>query len=313
MRKRLAGVVTLCVLLVGAGYFAAYSRYKKPDTKQPVTAPNTSYPLLAKRLFIDEPNDVIIRFSELRKDLNAYFEEHDLTKGSLYFEYLPTGTAIRINGDDREIAASLMKTPSAMDLYRLAELGKVNLDAPIALKSEWLDDEFGTLYKKGAGYQLSLREATKIMLEQSDNTALNAITDAITGKRSVDDSVLRAVDVDYQQNADLTVSINARSYSSFLTCLYFSCYVNHEHSQELLDYLSHTDFPDRIVAGIPNKSVQVAHKIGVANDSQSDCGIVYVPKRNYVLCVMLHLPATTDTDDRIAEISRKVYDFVTSK
>ena len=65
------------------------------------------------------------------------------------------------------------------------------------------------------------------------------------------------------------------------------------------------------------EEVKVAHKIGTydATDQihvQSDCGIVYIPERNYLLCVMVK------GDDPIAsriigDISKVTYNFVTKK
>lgn len=133
------------------------------------------YPLLAKRLFVDNPNDTFVNFVELRKQLNSYFSNNNIS-GSLYFEYLPTGTSIRIDGDKQQVGASLLKVPAAMELYKAAELGKIDLDQTVTIQQDWLDDAYGDLYKKGAGYQLTLREAAKIMLENSDNTALNVIS-----------------------------------------------------------------------------------------------------------------------------------------
>jgi hypothetical protein len=66
------------------------------------------YDLLAKRIFIDDPNDPQINFSTLKQQIGAYYDKHGLT-GSIYFEYLPTGASIRVNGDNREVAASLLK------------------------------------------------------------------------------------------------------------------------------------------------------------------------------------------------------------
>lgn len=268
------------------------------------------YSLLAKRLFTEDPNDSWVNFSTLRKQINDYYATNNLN-GSIYFEYLPTGTSVRINGDDQLVAASLIKLPAAMDLYKAAELGKVNLDETITLKQEWLNDQYGELYKKGAGYQLTLREAVKIMLKDSDNTALKAVSASLGNRLTSDQNVFSSLDMDYQVNKDFTVSIGARSYSSTLKCLYFACHNNKADSQELLSYLTDTPYSTRIAAGIDDKKIKVAHKIGTQfNEVQSDCGIVYYPKRNYVLCVMIDGNESRESDKKIADISKITYDFI---
>lgn len=307
-KQKVAALFVAGVLLFASGY--AWHARSNPDTTTSQTNASKDFPLLAKRLFVDNPNDTIINFTTLRKQLNEYMDANGLS-GSLYFEYLPTGTSVRIDGDNQEVGASLLKVPAAMDLYKTAEIGKVNLDKTVTLRQEWLNSDYGTLHTKGAGYQLTLREAAKIMLRDSDNTALNAIAYMTTGLLTQDDWVFSATDVDITQQSDLKVSISARSYGSILKCLYYACYIDKKDSQEILGYLTQTPFSNRLVAGIADPSITVAHKIGVANTTdQSDCGIVYLPYRNYLLCIMLNGPDTAEINTHIATLSRITYEYV---
>lgn len=313
-RYRVIALVAVGLILFSSGYGLRMSTANKNSAPDGVSLNESKqYPLLAKRIFIENPNDPIINFSQLRQQLKTYMSDNKID-GSLYFEYLPTGTSVRVDGDDMRLAASLIKLPAAMDLYRAAELGKINLDQTITLQQSWLDSGYGTLYQKGAGYQLTLRDAAKILLTESDNTALKAIAYTTKDSLNANDRAINAVDADISQNPDLSVSIGARSYSSFLKCLYFSCYVNHADSEEILTYLTESNFNNRLVAGIDDRSIKVAHKIGVANTTtQSDCGIVYIPKRNYVLCVMINGEDNATTNTHIATLSKLTYNFVNNR
>ncbi len=270
------------------------------------------YPLLSRRIFIENPNDTRINFSGLRSQARDYFTSHKL-KGSLYFEYLPTGTSVRVNGDEQYRAASLIKLPVAMELYKASELGLLDLDSKTTLKEEWLNADYGTLYQKGAGYELTLRDAVTIMLRDSDNTALRAVIDATDKVLPLEYRALGSLDVEFAvTDAEGSIDIGTRSYSSFFKCLYFACYNNEADSQAILQTLTETPFADRLVAGV-DAGVQVSHKIGVFNTKiQSDCGIIYIDKNNYVLCIMLEGDDTDKTNQTIAEISRLVFDFVKS-
>lgn len=303
----MAGVVAL-VLIVASGVVGYSAGKRKNAISDPV---GDAYPLLAKRTLVNNPNDPLINFTPLRKQLNDYIDKNAI-HGSMYFEYLPTGTAVRIADDRLQEVASLLKVPAAMELFKAAELGKVQIDTPIALKQQWLSDDFGTLYQKGAGYQLTPREATRTMLQQSDSTALNVVRASIGDRLSSENAVLNAVDIDYAQGEDMTLSLSARSYSSLLKCLYFSCYVNHKDSQTILEYLTQTPFNARIVAGIPDKTIKVAHKVGVIGDTnQADCGIIYLRNRNYILCMVVNGPDDTYVDKYMADMSNMVYRYVT--
>ena len=304
-------VITAVVLALG---FSLHARlmHKDPEVNafQQAEANSIQYPFLAKRLFLEEPNDPKINFAPLRQQIGPYFTNNGV-RGSLYFEYLPTGTSVRYNGDKEYRGASLFKIPVAMELYKAAELGKVNLDQKVKIKEEHLDSNFGELYKKGAGYELTLREATKIMLSDSDNTALFTVAGNIEGKLEQKDNVFNSLDVSATTVSDQGMDIGSRSYSSFLKCLYFSCYNTKNDSQEMLKYLTETKYETRLAAGVDDKNVKVAHKIGVFNTQiQSDCGIIYLLKKNYVLCIMLEGQDDKTTNDHIAELSRLVYRYV---
>lgn len=313
VKKILAfGIFGILVVALGFAIYSFGRSSVSGTAKAAVKAEEqaSDYSLLAKRLFTENPNDSWVNFSSLRNQINKYYTDNNLV-GSIYFEYLPTGTSVRINGDERNVAASLIKLPAAMDLYKASELGKVNLDQTITLKQEWLDDQYGTLYQKGAGYQLTLREAARIMLQESDNTALKAVSASLGTLLNADQNSLSSLDMDYQINKDFSVSLGARSYSSTLKCLYFACYNNKEDSQKILEYLTDTPYNTRIVAGVNDKKVKIAHKIGTHfNEVQSDCGIVYYPKRNYVLCIMIAGNESPESDKKIADISKITYDFI---
>lgn len=307
--KKLAIIILIVALATfTTGYILARNTSSGGQSNTRVA--DKEYSLLAKRLFMDNPNDTRINFSPLRRDLNQYFADKRF-EGSVYFEYLPTGTSVRVNPDVKYRAASLIKLPVAMEFYKAVEQGKLTLDQTITLKEEWLNDRFGSLYEKGPGYQLTLEEAAEIMIKESDNTALRIIIDA-TANLGIEDRALGALDIELKTYKDGSIDIGTRSYSSFLKCLYFACYNTKQHSQAILELLATTPFNDRLVAGIDDKTIKTAHKIGVFNtEVQSDCGIVYVPDNNYVLCVMLEGDNNEQTNRSIAEISRLVYQFVT--
>jgi len=270
-----------------------------------------TYDYLAKRIQIDNPNNVKINFTTLRYELESYLNslENNGSNVSVYYEYLPSGVSININEKNEAVAASLMKLPIVMNTYKAAELGKINLDDKLTLKQEWLNSDYGDLYKKGAGYQITIREAASLTLKNSDNTALLAIWDTVS-KIDLDneDQALFYLDVDYNVLKDESVLIGARSYSSILKCLYLSCFNSKDDSNEILRELTKSSFSDRLTKYLP-VNIKVAHKIGTFSQKyQSDCGVFYIPKENYVLCVMVQ-GTDPESSSIIADISQKVYLF----
>lgn len=62
-----------------------------------------------------------------------------------------------------------------MALFKAVENGKLKLTDNYALDEVDLDENFGEPYKVGPDKQFTIKELAKIMLEQSDNTAMQAV------------------------------------------------------------------------------------------------------------------------------------------
>lgn len=262
------------------------------------------YPYLAKRIVADSELDLTVNFTSLRKssrDLVAPFKD----TFAFYFEYLPTGTSIGVNEKNYFNPASLGKVPLAMAFYHDAETGGEKIDKKVTIKSEFIDKNSGSLWKKGAGTEISFEEAIAIMLEQSDNTASRLLAEYV----SADDyqEVYKRLDVEFP--VDNNNLITAKGYSSILKSLYFVAVLNKADSEKILDLLTKTEFTDKLVAGVPS-NIKVAHKIGFWGENlYSDCGIVYIPRRNYLLC-MISKTTEQEAKDRMKSVSGMVYKYI---
>lgn len=310
--KKLKSTVAAGVLLlIGAvlGWLTVLS-VQKNDAEQM----QNRYDLLSKRILIENPNDVLLDFKPLKSEVQKYIETTvGVDNVSFYFEYLPTGYSIGVNEDKEVVGASLLKLPVVMNIYKAAEEGKLNLDDKVALKQEWLNDGYGQLYKQGVGYEITFREAAKVAIEQSDNTAVLLLYSKLA---EIDNTssprILDFVDVNFATNSKDQILIGAQSYSSFLKCLYFACFLTKDDSQEVLRHLTLSESKNRLPLHIP-ENVPIAHKIGSYDGSaESDCGIVYVEKRNYLLCVMVQ-GSDESAANYIAELSKIVYSSITSQ
>ncbi len=306
MFKKLPQIIfILLILSISLNLFFGYklanvnSNFKDQEIK---------FNLLAKRIFLENFSDILINFLDLRSNLR------NLTSPwgddfAMYFEYLPTGTNININSTNEYYVASLFKLPVVMAYFRHKEKNGITRDITTKLRPDEIDPRYGELWKKGVGYEISLDEAAKLALLDSDNTATKALGPYID--QSDFDDVYKAIDIELKIASEGAL-LSPKNYSSILKALYFSAVLSKEHSQLILNYLSQTKFDDKLVAGIPN-NVKVAHKIGVIDgQSYMDCGIVYIPKRPYVLCMISKSDELT-AQSRMQQVSKAVYDYVSSR
>ncbi len=267
------------------------------------------YPLLSKRILQEFPQDVLVNFLDLRGELRKQAASYGQSF-AFYFEYLPTGTSIGVNEKNEFYAASLFKLPTVMSYYHYKErLGKKE-DPEITLTKDMIDKQFGDLWQKGPGYKLKASNAVRIALEESDNTAARSLVPFIDKQDF--DAVYQGLDIDLNSDNNGAI-LTAKNYTSILKALYFSAVLDKDSSEGILDLLTKTKFPDKLAAGVPS-NVLVAHKIGDYNDDKGneafmDCGIIYVPRRPYALC-MLSIGDEQTARKRMQAVSKTIYDYI---
>jgi beta-lactamase class A len=114
--------------------------------------------------------------------------------------------------------------------------------------------------------------------------------------------------------ANQDYNVRVRDYATFFRILYNATYLSPESSERALELLTRSDFDKGISAGIP-AGIPIANKFGErdygrAGDSQlHDCGIVYAPKRPYMLCIMTQGSGIERLSEVIRDISAAVYEY----
>lgn len=265
----------------------------------------SKYPYLSKRILQEEQNDYLINFLSLRRQLRVMAASYKDTL-AFYFEYLPTGTSIGINEKVEFSAASLIKVPIVMAYYHYKERMGLSTNRTVKIQEDQIDSGFGDLWKRGAGAEITLEEAVRLSLIESDNTAGLVLAGNVPQEDF--DDVYEGLDIDFFEEKD-EVIITAKQYASILKALYFSSVLTKDSSQQILDLLTATNFHDKLRAGVP-KDIPVANKFGLlGRELFQDCGIVYVPKRPYLLCMVSHSNEEV-ARERMRNISSTIYQFV---
>lgn len=267
------------------------------------------YPLLSPRIFAERQNDILINFLPLRKTIRELTAPYGTTFG-LYFEYLPSGTSVGINEKEGYYAASLIKVPVVMAYYRqIEETGLSFGNNLIQLEERDIDRDFGTLWQRGVGATLTYDEAVRLSLIESDNTAALALANRVQQEHF--DAVYEGLDIDFTK-VENRVIISSKQYASILRALYLSSVLSKVSSNAILIMLTQTKWNDKLPAGVP-QDITVAHKFGIFEEKgvYQDCGIVFVPKRPYVLCMMSQ-SSEEEARTRIVAVSKMIYEYVSN-
>lgn len=208
---------------------------------------------------------------------------------AVYFRDLNNGPWFGIDEKTEFIPGSLLKVPFAIAMYKLADEDKNILASKKFYDRERSDyEEYflnGKQIKIGETY--TNEELIQAMIERSDNNAALLLTEGLNKKDF--EAIYR--DLGILEPKDGNYSMSVRTYASFFRILYNATYLSKDLSERLLSFLSQTTFEKGLREGVPS-NVLVAHKFGERAYSDSnikqlhDCGIVYFPKRPYLLCIM---------------------------
>jgi len=98
---------------------------------------------------------------------------------------LGTGEEVDVDGDAVLPTASVIKLPLLVELYRRAALGVVDLDHRISLTVGDLRGGSGILKELQPGLNLTVRDAARLMIVLSDNTATNLVIEQLGGTEAV--------------------------------------------------------------------------------------------------------------------------------
>jgi len=231
--------------------------------------------------FLEKQGTYSLDYSKLKESLLNQTKISSGGKYGIYFQDLDTGLSIGINEKEKFFPQSLFKVPLMVVVLRKIQNGELALDTTIYLSKADLDSESGSLFKKGAGYPITIKELLEIMVKESDNTAAKALAN-----RFLDESnyleVTSIMGLPPPQNGVITVS--PKEYSNLFRSLYYSNYLRRPFSEIALSIMAETDFKEQLSAGLP-ETVKISHKFGANEESgyYHDCGIIYLEKKGLPL------------------------------
>ena len=222
----------------------------------------------------------------------------------VYFQDLDKGDSFSIKGQEKITAASLIKLPTLLTLYREADAGRIALETVYKLQAKDKREGAGSLLGKPDGFEITYRDMARLMGQQSDNTAFNIMANKILGGEKIQATIDR---LGMRQTSFADNLTSAEDIGLLFRKLYQEKVVSDKSRDEILSFLTNTIWEDRIPAGIP-KGIKVSHKIGTEMGVISDAGIVFGQKP-FILVLMSQNVNETEAKKALPEIAKKIYDL----
>jgi beta-lactamase class A len=246
---------------------------------------------------------------------------------AIAFRTLDGRDELLIDADKSFHAASTMKVPVMIELFRQAKAGQLSLSDPLTIKNEFRSIVDGSTYSlsegddsdrevyAAVGTTLTLLQLCEAMITVSSNFAANLLIDklGVENIRATVDrlgasgmQLLRGVEDSKAYEKGLNNTTTARGLLVLLEKLARGEAVDAESDAAMVEILKRQTFNDAIPAGLP-PGIPVAHKTGTITRIHHDAGIVSA-KRPYVLVVLVRgVQDQKASATLIADISRIVY------
>lgn len=235
------------------------------------------------------------------------------------------------NERERFHAASTMKTPVMLEVYKQAAEGKLAIDGLVTVKNEFksivdgspyslspTDDSYEPLYRQ-IGQQQKLYDLVYEMIIHSSNLATNLVIELVDAQKVMatlrsmginDMQVLRGVEDNKAYRAGLNNATTAYDLAVLFEKIALKQALSPQACDDMLKILFDQRFNEIIPARLP-KGVRVAHKTGQISGVEHDSGVVFMPNgRRYVVVLLSkNLKDPKKGIEAMAEVSELLYRY----
>ena len=282
-------------------------------------------PLLLLLLFTSQSD------SSLQARVAARIAQAPARAVGVYYRDLTTGDSLTAGAATRFHAASTMKIPVMIQLFRDRDAGLLTLDDSVTItntfrsivdsssyKLDVTDDSDSSLYKR-LGQRASIHELIELMETVSSNLATNLLITKVDAKRANATAhalgadsilVLRGVEDGKAYRAGLNNTTTARDLGMLVAAIANGKAASPASCKEMLAILARQQFNEGIPAGLP-AGTRVYHKTGwVGQLVYHDAALVEpVGRGRYVLVVLTGgIQKDEDAHALVRDLSRLVFD-----
>ena len=266
----------------------------------------------------------------LRARIEARIARAPAKAVGLYFHDLSGGDSLTVGAATRFHAASTMKVPVMIQLFRDQDAGLRSLDDSITVTNTFrsivdsspyqldkADDSDSSLYAR-VGERVAIRELIELMETVSSNLATNLLIARVDARRANATAhalgadsilVLRGVEDGKAYRAGLSNTTTARDLGVLLAAIAQGRAASPASCREMLAILGRQRFNEGIPAGLP-PGARVYHKTGwIGGVVYHDAALVESGGRRYVLVVLTGgVEKDADAYGLVSDLSRLIFD-----
>lgn len=267
-------------------------------------------------------NPIMINITEtferngLKQRLLALADNYKKIDPAIYVWEYDTQSYVNINADKIYPAASIIKLPVLIEMFREIEQGRFSLNDTIVLEDYYRASGSGKLQYSQGGIPHTMDYLARIMIENSDNSSTNMIMAKMGGMPEVNRAIRRWGLTNTHINnwlPDLegTNVTTARELAKMFYNIDKTNLLEPSSKRHIADYLGHVKNNRLLQAGLPSDAI-LLHKTGDIGFMLGDAGIVKTRSgKKYIVVILAKRPYNSyKGKEFIVEASRIIYNNI---
>lgn len=252
----------------------------------------------------------------LRNRLIALQQQYPTIHSSIYVWDYNDNNYVDINADEIFSAASIIKLPVLVALFKNIEYGQTSIYDEMVLTDLFRAEGSGSLQYKAENSKYSIDTLARLMITHSDNSATNMLMAKIGGMPSVnrqikDWGLAHTYVNNWLPDLEGTNYITARDMGRLLYNLDNPKFLTGSSREKIFSYMSHVKNDRLIPAGL-GAGADFMHKTGDIGKMLGDAGIVYAPNgQKYIVVILANRPYNSvKGKEFIVEASDMIYKYL---
>ncbi len=229
---------------------------------------------------------------------------------------ISTGFTSGVNSNASMPAASTIKIPVMVEVFRQLAQGTFDFNTPLVLRRADKDWGSGSLCDRPAGTRYPVSQLLTAMITVSDNTATNMLI-RLVGRQNINATMVSMglqhtkLKADIRSEGDGIRSALRSSPADMVSLLSQMAkdeLIDGWSSRQMIAILTGQRHNSLLPEPLP-LDIPIAHKTGTLHDTLNDVGIVYAQAEPYIIAVMTtNLPSLASGRRFIRGVSRVAYD-----
>lgn len=256
------------------------------------------------------------RLTGLESELQALSSLYPTIVPSVFVWDYETGNYAKINSDKLYSAASIIKIPVLIQLFRSIEAGQLTIFDTMTLTDYYRAEGSGSLQFKAENSVWTLDDLARIMITESDNSATNMIMAKLGSMNDVNSGIrqwgLSRTHVNnWLPDMSGTNFTTTEDLARMLYNLDNPNFLSVTSREKIFDYMGHVHNDRLIPAGLGAGAVFL-HKTGDIGKMLGDAGIVYAPNgKKYIVAILANRPYNSALGkDYIVKASEIIYNHM---